>query len=74
MESIRKGYPGRTRFQSGNEEISPQHPNVPWADMQARRHFVVHEPFSVSEEILWDTINKDLPAMVEPLEPILKYE
>jgi len=56
------------------EEICDRNPGIPWADMRAMRNFVVHEYFGISEEILWDTIHKDLPAIVEPLERLLVQE
>jgi len=41
---------------------------MPWPDMRAMRNFVVHEYFGVSDKILWDTVQVDLP----PLVPLLK--
>lgn len=35
--------------------------------MQGIRNIVVHEYFGVSDEILWETILSDLPALVAPL-------
>jgi uncharacterized protein with HEPN domain len=50
------------------EEISQKYPEVPWIEMRAMRNLVVHEYFGVSDKILWDTIQIDLP----PLVPLLK--
>ena len=50
------------------EEIFLSYPKVPWNDMRAMRNFVVHEYFGVSDKILWDTVQTDLP----PLIPLLK--
>jgi len=41
---------------------------MPWPDMRAMRNFVVHEYFGVSDKILWDIVQVDLP----PLVPLLK--
>jgi len=35
------------------------------------RNFIVHEYFGISEQILWETIQMDLPAIVVPLEALL---
>ena len=40
---------------------------IPWADMRGMRNVVVHEYFGVSLPILWETIQHDLPPLVEPL-------
>ena len=49
-------------------EICTAHAEIPWKDMSAMRNFVVHEYFGVSDRILWDTVQIDLP----PLVPVLK--
>lgn len=53
------------------EEISQAHPEIPWQDMRSMRHFVVHEYFGVSDKILWDTIQKDLPSLIPLLKQLL---
>lgn len=50
------------------EEICQSYQAIPWPDMRAMRDFVVHEYFGVSDKILWDTVQIDLP----PLIPLLK--
>ena len=50
------------------EEVCQANPAIPWSDMRSMRNFVVHEYFGVSDKILWDTIQVDLP----PLVPLLK--
>lgn len=53
------------------DEVCDKCPEVPWADMRAMRNFVIHEYFGVSDAILWDTVQQDLPAIVEPLQRLL---
>jgi uncharacterized protein with HEPN domain len=53
------------------EEICLDNPAVPWKDMRAMRNFVVHEYFGISDSILWDTIQIDLPPLVPLLKPLL---
>lgn len=49
------------------DEVVLATPDIPWADMRAMRSFVVHEYFGVSARILWDTVQANLPPLVEPL-------
>ena len=58
------------------EEIVSIHPDIPWRDMRDMRNLVVHEYFGISDRIIWDTIQNNLPplnplleALMEPLEP-----
>jgi len=54
------------------ESVCERSPDVPWIDMREMRNFIVHEYFGVSKEILWDTVENDLPGIVEPLQRLLE--
>jgi uncharacterized protein with HEPN domain len=47
-------------------DVRAKYANVPWDEMLGIRNVVVHEYFGVSTDILWETIQQDLP-MVAPL-------
>ena len=53
------------------DEIEGDNPQVPWQLMRTLRNRLVHVYFSVSAQLLWDTIQNDLPALVSPLEILL---
>jgi len=38
--------------------------------MRAMRNFVVHEYFGVSDKILWDTVQTNLPSLIPALSKI----
>ena len=52
-------------------EICTSRAEIPWKDMSAMRNFVVHEYFGVSDRILWDTVQIDLPPLVLVLKEIV---
>ena len=52
------------------EEICKAHVEIPWQDMSAMRNFVVHEYFGVSDRILWDTVQIDLPPLMPDLKEV----
>ena len=54
------------------EEICLKHPEVPWYDMRDMRNFVVHEYFRVSDVVVWDTLQVDLPPLPALLKKILE--
>ena len=53
------------------DELTSQYSTVPWVVMRAMRNRMVHVYFSVSPQILWDTIHNDLPSLIEPLQRLL---
>ena len=53
------------------EAIQVASPDIPWADMRDMRTVVVHEYFGINQHILWDTIQTDLPSLVDRLEGLL---
>lgn len=55
-------------------EIARRHPEVPWREMGDMRNVVIHEYFGVDLEILWITIQQDLPPLRPLLLEILKTE
>lgn len=54
--------------------VQQQYPQVPWDLMRAMRNRLVHVYFDVEPAIVWDTINNDLPELVEPLRSVVDRE
>jgi uncharacterized protein with HEPN domain len=55
-----------------SEESRTQLPGLPWADMIAMRHRLVHAYFEINLDVLWQTVQQDLPPLVTALEEALK--
>lgn len=49
-------------------------PNLPWAEIVAMRHRLVHAYFDISLDILWQTVRQDLPLLIAALEELLGSE
>jgi len=54
------------------EDIVSAHPDIPWPLMKAMRNRIVHVYFDVDPRIIWDTIQQDLPPLIEPLRKLLE--
>lgn len=48
------------------------HPDVPWALMYAMRNRVAHGYFQVDYELLWQTIQEDLPELHEQVQQLIE--
>lgn len=49
------------------KEFTVNNPQVPWGRMISMRNKVIHEYFGVDLDILWKTINEDLPELKNQL-------
>ena len=55
-------------------DIQEQLPELPWRLMSDMRNLIAHEYFRVDPEIVWDTIQNNLPQLIEPLQKLLDSE
>ncbi len=49
-------------------------PVIPWADIIGMRHRLVHAYFDINLDVLWQTVQNDLPALAAHIEPLLSPE
>ncbi|MBM4085156.1 MAG: DUF86 domain-containing protein, partial [Planctomycetes bacterium] len=52
-------------------EITARNPAIPWRQMVDLRNFTVHAYWNLRPSVIWDTIQNDLPPLVEPLRGLL---
>jgi uncharacterized protein with HEPN domain len=52
-------------------ETQSRFPTVPWREAIATRHRITHGYDVVDYDILWDTVQDDLPPLVAALEGVL---
>lgn len=53
------------------DKFKEDYPNIPWQDIADMRNRLIHEYFAVDLELVWEVLQKDLPALKEN---ILKIE
>jgi uncharacterized protein with HEPN domain len=55
-------------------EIQQRYPQILWRDVISTRDIAAHEYFQTELQILWDTIQTDLPALAIQLQDLLERE
>ncbi len=59
-------------------KVSPEyqkaHPQIPWHEIVGMRHRIVHDYMRVDEDLVWEVVSHDLPALVAALEKIVPAE
>ena len=56
------------------ESARTQAPDIPWQAIVAMRNRLVHAYFSINLDIVWETVQKDLPTLIAQLERVVSPE
>ena len=46
-------------------------PDLPWVDIVGMRHRLIHAYFDINLDILWQTVQRDLPPLITALDDAL---
>ncbi|MEM2364824.1 MAG: HepT-like ribonuclease domain-containing protein [Candidatus Bathyarchaeia archaeon] len=55
-----------------SEELKSEHRRIPWKDVAGMRDKLIHEYFGVDLELIWETIERELPELKGEILKILK--
>ncbi|MGA2120942.1 MAG: DUF86 domain-containing protein [Methanoregula sp.] len=53
-------------------EFQKKHRKIPWKDIIAMRHLLVHQYFGIDLDEIWNTVQKDLPELQREISLILE--
>jgi uncharacterized protein with HEPN domain len=53
------------------DDIQEQHADIPWYQMKAMRNILIHQYFGVDKEVLWRTIQEDIPPLKRKIQKML---
>jgi len=54
------------------EDVRKANPEVPWREIAGMRNKLAHEYFGVNTEVVWRTVQEDLPVIIPALRKLLK--
>ena len=54
------------------DNVVNAHPEIAWNLIRGMRNRLVHDYFSIDAEIVLDTVQNDLPPLIEPLKRLLE--
>lgn len=55
-----------------SSEVREQAPDLPWSKMIGMRHILVHDYFAVDTETVWNVVERDLPALKNNIQRLMK--
>lgn len=53
------------------DDVAASFPAIEWAAVRAMRNNLVHEYFGADMQIVWDTIQRDIPELIPNLKAVL---
>jgi len=57
-----------------SENTQSAHPKIPWRSIKGMRNRIVHDYENVDLAVLWGTITKSLPKLIESIDALLASE
>ncbi len=55
-----------------SDVLCTSHPEVPWPQIIAMRHVLVHDYFGIDVEEVWATVERDIPELKRQIKAILR--
>ena len=55
-------------------ETREAYSNVPWQEVTGMRNRLVHAYLDIDLQVVWDTVQRDLPVLIAHLEPLVPPE
>ena len=55
-------------------EFRDRYPVIPWGDIAGMRDKLMHHYFGVDSEVVWRTVQDDIPELKKKIKEILKNE
>lgn len=55
-----------------SKELKSQYPDIPWKEMSGMRDKLIHDYFGVDVDVVWKTVNDDIPFLKSLIETIDK--
>ena len=54
-----------------SREFQEAHPEIPWREIVGMRHRLVHDYFHIIPEKVWEVVERDVPAILPLIEPLV---
>ena len=54
-----------------SEDLKNNSKDIPWVEITGMRNKIIHEYMSIDYNVVWDTVNKDLPLLKKQISRLL---
>ena len=57
-----------------SQQFRDENPDVPWSEMRGMRNRVIHRYDDIDMDIVWETVEQDIPRLIAQLERLVPEE
>ena len=57
-----------------SQKFRDENPDVPWSEMRGMRNRVIHRYDDIDMDIVWETVEQDIPRLIAKLERLVPEE
>lgn len=54
-----------------SDAVRAAHPNIPWKELAGMREKMIHQYFGVDLKLVWDVVERELPALKRSVDEII---
>ena len=55
-------------------DLRERYPDVAWREIAGLRDFIAHAYFALDDDIIWDAVQRDVPALLDAVSKIIRME
>ena len=55
-----------------SDELRTQQPHISWKKIIGMRHVLVHNYWRVEMDVVWDTVNNDIPPLIDQMQQLIE--
>ena len=56
------------------QELRTKYPQISWTEISGMRDVLIHDYFGIDYDVVWNTINQDIPELNRELSRIIEIE
>ena len=57
-----------------SDELLAEQPQIPWRKIISMRHVLVHNYWQVELDVVWETVQRDIPPLIAQLQRLIETE
>ena len=57
-----------------SKRFRDRNPDIPWSEIRGMRNTLIHRYDDIDMDVVWETVEQDIPRLIAQLEPLVSEE